>query len=95
MTIREIISRFHCIRRICQKPYRSLSKQYSFGTKISLNYAIFFENTRLNIAGPMGNLFLVSPSLEELCLERLGHFPARWRAYFNGKDLFFLVLTIE
>ena len=53
------------------------SKQYSFGTKISLNCGFFSKKIRLNIARPMENLFLVSPSLEELCLERLGHFPAR------------------
>ena len=91
MTIREII----LYKKDMSEALLIFSKQYSFGTKISLNCAFFSKKIRLNIAGPMGNLFLVSPSLEELCLERLGHFPARWRAYFNGKDLFFLVLTIE
>ena len=89
MTIREIYFSFSLYKKDKSEALIIFSKQYSFGTNISLNCAFFSKKIRLNIAGPMGNLFLVSPSLEELCLERLGHFPARWRACFNGKDLFF------
>ena len=91
MTIREIYFPFSLYKKDMSEALNG-----GYVRSLKLKWCLFFEKKiRLIIAGPMGNLFLVSPSLEELCLECLGHFPARWRAYFNGKDLFFLVLTIE